>query len=97
MAEEQESLYDCVCSSNQLMTKEALEEKSIDCSHKKVFDRWKEGLVVMSVDYKSNEAVLRNGEALEGRSIDCGNNPVYSIKEALGEMLRYCRKGTAHS
>jgi hypothetical protein len=52
-AMEEESLTDCARSSNQPVIEEALEDLSIDCGHKKVFDRTKEGMVVISVDYES--------------------------------------------
>ena len=58
------------------MIEEALEEWSIDCGHKKVFDKRKEELVVMSVDYESRKAIPRNAEALEDKSTDYGYNQV---------------------
>ena len=75
------------------MTEEALEKWSIDYNHKKAYDRIKEGLVEMSIDCMSNEAIPRNAEALEDQSNDYGHNQVKVTKEVREEMLHNCKKG----
>jgi hypothetical protein len=74
-----------------------VEDWLIDCCHKKVFDKRKEELVVMSVDYESRKAIPRNAEALEEWSTDYRYNQVKVTKEAREEWLHHCTKGKVYS